>query len=347
MRVAIVSPYDLGIPGGVQDQAIRLTRWLQDLGHDPVLVGPGRDGPDGAVLLGSTIRITVNRAIAPIAVDPRVVARLRSAVEGVDVVHIHEPLMPIVGAAATAMRRLPTVGTFHADPPHWARLGYQIGSPLWRRLIRRLDVVTTVSDVSGSAIASFAHPRVIPNGVDVREYGQAVQVKGRVSFLGRDDARKGLDVLLKAWPIVCEAVPGATLHVIGVERDEERTGVTFLGRVDEKMKRTELAQAEVYCAPNLGGESFGIALAEGMASGCAVVASAIPAFVNLLGDSGLLVPPGDHHALARSIVRFLSDGELLSALQAATVERVARFDGLLVAERYLEAYADARARHRT
>jgi len=347
MSVAIVSPYDLGSPGGVQDQAIRLSYWLEGLGHESVLIGPGEEGPEGAVLLGPTRRITANRASAPIALNPKVARQLKEAIADVDVVHIHEPLMPIVSAAATTIRTHPTVGTFHADPPSWARFGYRVGSQVWRRAIRRLDVVTTVSHVSGSAISPFASARVIPNGIDVADYGGTEKVHSRVAFLGRDDERKGLQVLLDAWPSVLRSAPDAELRVIGVERDDSINGVTFLGRVDGAHKREELGRAEIYCAPNLGGESFGIVVAEGMASGCAVVASGIPAFVGVLGQSGVFTSPGDPTGLAGCVVSLLKDRHLLESKQEAAARAVERFDGAIVAGQYVDAYEDAITRHRS
>lgn len=347
MKIAMVCPYDLGHHGGVQDQAIRLTRWLSEAGHEVVLVGPGEQGPEGSVLLGRTTRVTANRATTPIILNPRVGRRLREAVADADVVHVHEPLMPIVSAAATSIKDLPTVGTFHADPPTWARRGYRIGSPVWRRAVRRLDVITTVSEVSSSAITPFARARIIPNGIDVADYGRVPKVRNRVVFLGRDDERKGLQVLLDAWPTVSEAFPDAELHIVGADRDDAPPGVQFLGRVSEDVKIRELGAAEVYCAPNLGGESFGIVIAEGMASGCAVVASAIPAFVNVLGDAGLLVGAGDPTSLAGAIVGVLSDRSMLSDKQSAARLAVSRFDGSIVAAEYIAAYQDAVSRHRS
>ncbi len=347
MRVAIVSPYDLGLPGGVQDQAISLVRWLEELGHESILIGPGDEGPQGAVLLGSTRVIKANRASTPVSLSPKVSKRLNEAIADTDIVHIHEPLMPMVSAAATAIKTHPTVGTFHADPPNWARFGYRIGSPLWRRAINRLDIVTTVSHVSESAIAPFVTARVIPNGIDVADYGGTDKTPNRVAFLGRDDERKGLQVLLDAWPVVLESIPEAELRVIGAHRDETHEGVTFLGRVDGAEKRAELSSAEVYCAPNLGGESFGIVVAEGMASGCAVVASAIPAFVSVLGESGVLTAPGDPIGLAQALVSVLGDRDVMVSKQAAAQRAVVRFDGASVARQYVAAYEDAMARHKS
>lgn len=347
MRVGIVSPYDLGLPGGVQDQAVRLSQWLEELGHESVLVGPGVEGPPGAVLLGHTRLIKANRAATPIALNPRVSGALKKALRDVDVVHIHEPLMPMVGMAATALKALPTVGTFHADPPNWARFGYRVGSRAIRAAISRLDVVTTVSHVSRSAISSVVDARIIPNGIDVGEYGGYEKVANRIVFLGRDDERKGLQVLLDAWPMVRAAVPDCELVVVGADRDEQSQGVTFRGRLDSPDKNRELSQAEVFCAPNLGGESFGIVVAEGMASGCAVVASAIPAFVGVLGEAGSFVAPGDSDGLASALIAILRDRPTLAANQQASLAAVQRFDGLHVATQYLNAYEDAIALHRS
>jgi phosphatidylinositol alpha-mannosyltransferase len=188
---------------------------------------------------------------------------------------------------------------------------------------------------------------VIPNGIDVEAYGHASKVPDRVAFLGRDDERKGLQVLLDAWPAVLERVPDAQLHVIGAARDEEVSGVTFVGRVDESVKISELGEAELYCAPNLGGESFGIVIAEGMASGCAIVASAIPAFVGVLGDSGALVAPGDPASLAACISDLLTDRKKLAMKQRSALAAVERFDGASVAGMYVTAYEDAISRHRS
>lgn len=341
MNVAIVCPYDLAVPGGVQDQVLQLAGWMTDLGHDATIIGAGVEGPPGAVLLGRTVSITANKSSTPIALGPNSARRLREAVGDADVVHIHEPFMPVVSTAAVRISDLPTVGTFHADPPRWARVGYRVGSSLFTRLARRLDVVTTISHVSASAIAPFAQARVIPNGVNVAAYGRGAKTRNRVAFLGRDDERKGLQVMLDAWPGIIKEIPDAELRVIGAERPEELDGVSFLGRVSETDKISELASAEVYCAPNLGGESFGIVLAEGMASRCAVVASAIPAFVSVLAGSGDLVAPGDSAAISERIVSLLRDRNRLRRNQEAARNAVERFDGNTVARQYVAAYEDA------
>jgi len=347
VKVALVCPYDLGKPGGVQDQVVRLAGWLEARGHPATIIGPGTQGPRGAVLVGSTSVVPANAASTPIAIDPRVRSRILSAVEGADVVHIHEPLMPVVSLAAARIGDLPTVGTFHADPPQWVRKGYAALSPVVRRILQKLDVVTTVSPVARSAIEPVVAARVIPNGIDVPAYGRADKVAGRVVFLGRDDPRKGLNVLLEAWPAIREAVSGASLRVLGAHRDRPVEGVDFLGRVSEDDKYAELAVAEIFVAPNLRSESFGIIVAEGMASGCAVVASGIPAFVQVLGDAGEIVAPGDVETLSQRVSALLRDPERKRMLSERARDRVQRFDGRRVTDAYIEAYDDAIATHQS
>ncbi|MGI9641652.1 MAG: glycosyltransferase family 4 protein [Acidimicrobiia bacterium] len=345
MRVALVCPYDLGKPGGVQDQVFRLRQWLLDAGHEPTVIGPGDDGPDGSVLLGSSVGVRANKSSVPIALDPRVLRKVRSAIGDVDVVHIHEPLMPMVSLAATRINDLPTVGTFHADASTVARRSIRLGMPVVRGVVSRLDVMTAVSAVAGSVVQGIGELRTIPNGVDVSHYQAGTKLAGSVVFLGRDDPRKGLDILLEAWPVVRAAVPDASLTVIGAHRDEAPEGVLYLGRVSEADKQAALSTASIYVAPNTGGESFGIVLVEAMASGCAVIASALPGFVRVVGDAGELVRPTDVPGLAERIVAVLDDDARRIRLGEAAQERAALFDGPKVANHYIEAYEDAVAIH--
>jgi phosphatidylinositol alpha-mannosyltransferase len=341
MKVGLVSPYDLGRPGGVQDQVIRLAGWLSDAGHEPRVVGPGIDGPDGAILLGPTTVIPANRAKTPIRLDPRVGRELTAALSDVDVIHVHEPLMPAVSPAALRVEGPAKVATFHADPPGWVRRLYRHGRSGVRLAVRSAAVVTAVSPIAGSSIDGVVEYRIIPNGIDVSRYKTGPKTPGRVAFLGRDDERKGLPVLLEAWPTVREAFPDATLGVLGASRDEPIDGVEFFGWVGDEAKETELGSASVFCAPNLGGESFGIIVAEAMASGCAIVASEIPAFEHVAGPAARFVTPGDSDELAGQIIELLLDPDLGARLGATAEERVRRFDGSSVAAEYIAAYEDA------
>jgi len=345
MKVALVCPYDLGAVGGVQGQVTSLVEWLREAGHEAWAVAPGTGGPSGTQHLGPVVAVPANRSRAPITLHPAALRRVREAVAGADVIHVHEPLVPVVGPAALYGGSAPRVATFHADPGVVVRRFYRGAAPLLRRLMRRVAVATAVSPVAAAGVEAFTAVRLVPNGLDTGRYRvAAAKVPRRVVFLGRDDPRKGLDVLLQAWPLVATAVPGAELRVLGAERASGPAGVVFLGRVDEAAKIRELGEAAVLCAPNLGGESFGLIVAEGLAAGCAVVASDLPAFRHVAGEAARLVPPGDAAALSRGLTEVLSDAGEVVRLAGMGWHQVLRFDRGAVLEGYLEAYRDALGR---
>ena len=198
MRLGLVCPYDLGAPGGVQDQVIRLQRWLLDAGHDVRLIGPGENPNLDFVSVGTATVVPANGAAAPIALSAAAARRVVEELGRVDVAHIHEPLMPQVSLAAMRRAPVPTVGTFHADVSRVADLVYRAGRPLVRRWLGRLNVLTAVSPVAARVVADTGRVRIIPNGIDVDEYGATAKRAATVAFLGRDDARKGLRVLVAA-----------------------------------------------------------------------------------------------------------------------------------------------------
>jgi len=345
VKIGLVCPYDLGRHGGVQDQVVRLAGWLRGRGHETVLVGAGEDGedsPDGSVRLGRATVLPGNRSAVPIMIDPRVGSRLQHALAGCDVVHVHEPFMPTIGPAALRLAGVPLIATFHADAPRWARRGYSLGRHGARALLGRVAITTAVSRVAASALDPIVPVRIVPNGIDVGDYTpRRAKTPGRAVFVGRDDPRKGLDVLLRAWPEIRNTMPDATLRIIGAERDDPPRGVAFLGRLSEADKRMELSAAEVLIAPNTGGESFGIVVLEGMAAGCVVVASALPAFTSVLGSTGVLTAVGDESGIARAVSALFADDQGRVALQDEAQLRAGRFDGSVVTDTYLDIYEEA------
>lgn len=342
MRIGLVCPYDLGRFGGVQDLVTSLAGWLSDAGHEVTVVGPG-EPVAGGVGVGRTIVVPFNGSAAPVALGPRVATRVRAALRHLDVVHVHEPLVPMVSLAARRTRAA-LVGTFHADPSTAMRRTYLITAPVIRRVLGEFDAITAVSPVAAAAVAPVTRVRLVPNGIDVSEFDAKPGSPHRIAFLGRDDPRKGLDVLLEAWPRVRREVPDAELMVASAGRSGDLDGVRFIGGVGPDERRSLLAGASIYCAPNLGGESFGIVLVQAMASRCAVVASALPAFVHVLGDAGVLVKPGDAAGLAGALIELLVNHERRAELQRASLGRVERFDRAAVTNGYLAVYAEARDR---
>jgi phosphatidyl-myo-inositol alpha-mannosyltransferase len=339
MRVGIVCPYDMDAPGGVQQLAGELAARLERAGDEVILVGAGRsDTGPGTVRVGRTVGVRANRSLVPVSLSPMVFPRMRRALRQVDVVHVHEPLIPFVGWAALGSR--PLVVTFHASPPEWVPKMYR-AAPV-ARLMRR-SVVTAVSPTAAAPIpAKWGPVEIVPNAIDVESYRVPVPRNPlRVAFLGRDDPRKGLDVLLDAWPAIRGAVPGAELKVMGASRPVAMDGVEFKGRVGGPEKREVLASSRVFVAPNLGGESFGIVVAEGMAAGCAVVCSDLPAFRDVAGDAGTYVAVGEGNALARAVISILADPAEGERLGGAAVDRVTRFDWGVIATRYQLMYRRA------
>ncbi len=342
MKVALVCPYDLGRFGGVQDQVIKISDWLRDAGHDTVIVGPGSTGPDDAVLVGPTRVLRANGSDVPLALSPEVMDRVAAAVSGVDVVHVHEPLMPLVSIAAMLRSRSPIVATFHAAPSVLAQRAYRLGRRNVAKVMQRAAVVTAVSPVAARAVGEAAAVRTIPNGLDINLFPVVEKHPNRVVFVGRDEPRKGLTVLLDAWGDVHAGVAGAELVIIGSDPGVDAPpGARFLGRVDEEHKRIALAGAGIACMPNLGGESFGIVVVEAMAARCAVVASAIPGFVHVAGDAAILVKPGDSDGVGWALRRLLEDPVRAQRLRVAARGRAERYDRTVVLDHYLAAYEDA------
>jgi len=343
VRVGLISPYDMAVPGGVQDQVIRLARWIREAGHEARIVAPGTCSDPGFISVGSTTVIPINGAAAPVALSRDASRRVVASLDRFDVVHIHEPLAPQVSLTALRRGRMPMVGTFHADTPPVVAGVYRFGRLLTSRWFKNLNVITAVSPIAARVVDYTGRVRIIPNGIDVDDYTPTKEKDpAAVVFLGRNDERKGLPVLLEAWSRIESTYPEATLTVVGAEETGERvSGVTFAGRVSEEEKRDHLKRASIYCAPNLSGESFGIVVAEGMAAGCAVVASGLPAFVRVAGDAARIVSPGDAGGLAEAISQLLTDPLTARQLGAAAQQRVRRFDGEEVAAAYVDAYSDA------
>jgi phosphatidylinositol alpha-mannosyltransferase len=343
VRIALVSPYAMDRPGGVQQQAASLVEWLRDEGHDAWLVAPGRSGgPSGTVHLGETLRVRTNRSVAPIRLTPGTVADVEDALAGADVVHIHEPFVPAVSLAALRTPGVPKVGTFHADPGWGVRLLYGAGRWGWRILARNLHAAVAVSPVAAAGIrAIVGEPRLIPNAIDVRSYDSSTRKDPtRIAFLGRDEPRKGLDVLVVAFRRLQRVRPDVELVVMGADRPT-LPGIRFMGPVDDATKRTELARASVLVAPNTGGESFGLVVLEGLAAGCAVVASSLPAFRFVGADAALYVSPGEAAGLQQALQTLVANSDIRQEYQQRARERSRVFDrGRMVAD-YLKLYAQA------
>jgi len=351
VRIGIVCPYSVSVPGGVQEQVLGLARALRAKGHQARVLAPS-DGPppDGWVTpLGNSIPTAANGSVAPIAPDPSAQLRLIRAVrdEGFDVLHLHEPLVPGACMTACFLKPTPLVGTFHAAG---TSASYQYLGPALRWLASHIDVRAVVSAeaealASATLGGSYVH---LFNGIEVDRFAKADPwpVEGRtLLFLGRHEPRKGLDVLLAAMP----ALPAdLTVWIASDGPDTERLRLQhagdprliWLGRLSDEEKRRRLRAADVFCAPSLRGESFGVVLLEAMAAQAAIVASDLSGYrlVARPEQDGVLVEPGDVDALAAAINRVLADPDLQSRLVASGTERANGFSMDRLADEYLKLY---------
>jgi phosphatidylinositol alpha-mannosyltransferase len=376
VKVGVVCPYDWTVPGGVGAHVRELAAELRRLGHDVDVLAPA-NGPVAEqhfVGLGGSVPVPYNGSVARIAFGPRVVARVRRAIAqgGYDLLHVHEPLSPSVGLLAVLQatgglrgrggHALPVVGTFHANLDR--SLALRAGTPLLRRAYERLAARIAVSPSArdtwqryfGGAMA------VVPNGVAPEFFGRHEPLPGyrgddpTVLFVGRLEPRKGLTYLVRAFLRLKPAFPRLRLLVVGRDdkRQQEkvmgmvpprlRPDVVFVGSVPQEALPSYYASADLFCAPSLGGESFGVVLVEAMAMGLPVVCSDIGGYRDLVRDNheGLLVPPRDPEALAGAIRALLDNPARRSALGEVAHASAARYAWPVVAAEVAAMYEGVR-----
>ncbi|MGH9064180.1 MAG: glycosyltransferase family 4 protein [Acidimicrobiales bacterium] len=352
VRVALVCPYSLSIPGGVQSQVLGLARALRRQGHEARVLAPC-DGPppDHSVIpLGRSIPFSANGSVAPVAPDPACALRTVRALanEGFDVVHLHEPLVPGPTLTALLTTELPVVGTFHRCGYSRA---YRVLGPLVRWVATRVDRRCAVSvDARATAVAALGGDyTVVPNGVEPERFGRAAPwptAGPTIVFVGRHEPRKGLATLLDAFDLLPDDtrlwVAGDGPQSAELQARCTSSRVEWLGRINDAEKASRLRGADVYVAPSEHGESFGVVLLEAMAAGTAIVASDLRGYrlVARAGIDALLVPPGDAPALAEALAQVLDNRRLAEKLAAAGLARAAEFAMERVAGRYAELYAE-------
>lgn len=354
MRVGLVCPYSLDARGGVQAQVLGLAGSLGRLGHHVEVLAPGRRNtgqhPDWVTTTGQDVPVRWNGSVARLDLGPQTGRRTRAWLgEGrFDVLHLHEPVTPSVTwhALGAPGAPVPLVATVHTAQDR--ALAMRAGAATVARRSRRIDAHIAVSAVAAHTLARYsdAPVEVIPNALDVEAFAGRRSGDGRptVLFLGRvDEPRKGLPVALRAMRTVVAEVPDARLVVAGAGSLPPGLDphVEVRGPVGESEKAALLRAADVVLAPHLGGESFGIVVAEAMAAGAAVVASDLPAFRALLGDGshGVLVPPGSARDLAAAVTGLLADPARRTSLGGSGRAAAARLDWSVVTPRIVEVYA--------
>jgi phosphatidylinositol alpha-mannosyltransferase len=351
VRIGLVCPYSLTVPGGVQAQVLGLARTLRAHGERARVLAPC-DGPPpdaGVTPLGNSVPTATNGSVAPLAPDPSAQLRTLRALrdEGFDVLHLHEPLAPGPTMTALLFRNAPIVGTFHRAGDSAA---YTLARPGVRWLAKRLDLRVAVSkDAKATAMKALGGQYdLLFNGIEVERFAKATPQPTdapTIFFIGRHEDRKGLAVLLDA---LAQLPADVRLWVGGTGPQTEvlraRHGgdprVEWLGRLSDEDVAARMRGADVFCAPSLRGESFGVVLLEAMAAGAVVVASRLDGYTNVATDGvdALLTEPGDAAALAGALRRALGDSGLRAELTAAAELRAQEFSMDRLAEAYIERY---------
>lgn len=359
MKIGIVCPYSWDVPGGVQFHIRDLAEHLIRLGHEVSVLAPADDEtplPPYVVSAGRAVPVPYNGSVARLNFGFLSAARVRRWLhDGVfDVIHIHEPASPSLGLLSCWAAQGPIVATFHTSNPRSRAMiaAYPILQPALEKISARIAVSeyarrTLVEHLGGDAV-------VIPNGVDVDFFAKAEpnpDWSGRtLGFIGRiDEPRKGLPVLMAAFPAIAEQCPDVRLLVAGRGDEEEavaslpaelRSRVEFLGMVSDEDKARLLRSVDVYVAPNTGGESFGIILVEALSAGAAVLASDLDAFAQVLdqGAAGELFANEDAASLATAAVALLRDPDRRAELSARGSAHVRRFDWSTVGADILAVY---------
>ncbi|MBU1671183.1 MAG: glycosyltransferase family 4 protein [Actinobacteria bacterium] len=364
MRIAMVSPYSWAHPGGVNNHVEGLVSGLLARGHEVMVMAPdaprGAARPEGVLFAdaGRSIPVRANGSVANLALIPGTGRRVREALAGFgpDVVHVHEPMVPLVSTSAASAGGARLVGTFHAAGE--GSVLYALAGLTRKKLFLRLDRRIAVSGPARD-LASRYFPGdyvIVPNGVDTARFKPGLPAPGgfpdgpTVLFVGRDEPRKGLGVLLEAFPAVREAVPGCRLVLAGSGIAPAKVArrlpaglaseVAVVGFVPNEDLPAYYSAASVFCAPALGGESFGVVLIEAMASGTPVVASDIPGYASVVEQAGggVLFPRDDSEGLAHEVADLLADEDRRRELSRRGIEGVKEFSWDRLAPRIEEIY---------
>jgi phosphatidyl-myo-inositol alpha-mannosyltransferase len=369
LRIGMVCPYGWDIPGGVQIHIRELAQHFIAQGHHVSVIAPVSDEVSivdpWLVSAGRPVPIPFNGSVARVLFGPIAASRVRQwiAQGDFDLLHMHEPGIPSISLLACWSAEGAIVGTFHASTPK-LRVIASVG-PLIEPMIEKLSARIAVSEMAQATLNNLygTEAVVIPNGIDYARFADGASTrhaKGdhpRIGFLGRfEEARKGLPLLIEALPKILKALPNLELVVAGPGDPEKIVAkldpqvakqITFLGRLTEEEKVQFLSSIDLYIAPNTGGESFGIILAEAMASGAPVLASNIPAFVDLLsvGDCGATFISEDSEDLAKKVIELIRNSARLQQLAENGLASAIRFDWGSVAAQIMSVYEVAMTGH--
>jgi phosphatidylinositol alpha-mannosyltransferase len=370
MNIGVVCPYSIFRSGGVQEHALAQAAELRSRGHDVKIITPKPrkfEGtiPEGVIFVGNSANVKT-----PIKTSAEVgISFQRDSIddllerESFDLLHIHEPEVPLIGMQILAKAKCPTIGTFHAIYPDtpMARTMETFRAPVSRTILGKLTIMTAVSDAAASFIRKHAEHEVfiVPNGIDLDRYKprkpKTTSDVRSILYIGRLEKRKGVQYLIRAFDQAFHNDKNTQLIIAGhgPEREKleeeaknlELSNISFLGFIDDGTKIDQLANADIFCSPALYGESFGIVLLEAMAMGVVTVAGDNPGYASVLQERGQLslVNPKDIDEFSRRLKLLLTDDELRASWRSWALGYVKQFEYTKVVDAYEELYKKALA----
>lgn len=366
MKIALVSPYDLAYPGGVANHIFALEREFIKMGHEAIIIAPASQKPppshDRFICLGKSWPTPSSGSVARVTLTPWLSAQVKPILkrEKFDVIHLHEPLCPMLCTTILRLSDSANVGTFHAMDSR----GYDIWKPFTmlflKKWFRRLDGKIAVSKPAREFINGHfpGEYTIIPNGVDLGHFSpdippfeQFLDGKINIVFVSRLEKRKGVDYLLKAYQQVKQEINNCRLILVGpstrwscklVEqiRDAHLNDIVITGFVSQEDLPRYYQTADIVCSPATGRESFGLILLEAMAMGKPIVASNIDGYASVATHSAeaLLVPPKDEHTLAQALITLASDAQLRKEMGARGKIKAAEYGWDRIAQRVMDYY---------
>jgi len=367
MKIALVSPYDFAYPGGVTNHISSLERQFTRMGHEVKVIAPASQAvstfDDRFIPIGKPRPIPISGSICRITISLRLASTIKAVLseEKFDIVHLHEPFMPMLCSAVLRFSDVPNIGTFHACN---GRPGYNFGRPvttiMLNRRMHKLDGKIAVSKPAMEFAVKHVpgYYNIIPNGINLDHFSPDVAPieefcdgKQNILFVGRLESRKGVNYLIKAYQRVKQEIPNSRLIVVGpgtrprkkYEKWTMRHGlkdVVFVGYASYAELPRYYKTADVFCAPATSRESFGIVLLEAMAAGKPIVATNIDGYASVVthGEEGLLVPPKDSRGLAQALISLMSDDTLRQQMGARGRLKAGEYSWEHVAQRVFDYY---------
>jgi len=369
MKIGLVSPYDFAYPSGVVNHILALNREFTKRGHEVKIIAPASKFPttlpQNLITIGKPRPVPASGSIVRITLSARISQKIEEILEDekFDIVHLHEPFMPMLCTSMLRLSKGPNIGTFHACR---GNPGYDFGRPFTTFLIRRRSKKLASRIAVSRAAANYAekyipgHYEIIPNGIDLEHFSphttpieEFCDGKINILFVGRLEKRKGLSYLLEAYQTIKSKYPDTRLIIVGpgkrlrhqYERfvsDNKLKDVEFIGYVPYEHLPSYYKTADIFCSPAIGWESFGIVLLEAMALGKPVVASNIDGYREVIetDQQGILVPPKDTEALSKALITLIDEPELRAKMGTINLTMVGKYSWEEIANKILDLYAN-------